>query len=133
MSISISDDPLVDYVNSNLYVHGLLGGSETDQFIGLLLAQAEDEAVAEVLDGSTEIKSKKSRIYEKEGGSTQADEDFDQVVKDLGVSEKSHGSGVRSAELPDGTSISVRRHSSDGRPTIQINRPSGKPIKIRYK
>jgi hypothetical protein len=61
----------------------------------------------------------------------QANRDFDRLTEGLTV--KEHGGGIRSAQLSDGSTISVRPSSGQGSPTIQINPANGdNPIKIRY-
>ena len=45
--------------------------------------------------------------------------------------ETEEGEG-RTGVLPDGSSVNVRSWSSDGRPTIEIQRPNGRRIKYRY-
>ncbi|MCA1614544.1 MAG: DUF4214 domain-containing protein [Acidobacteria bacterium] len=72
----------------------------------------------------------KTLKYLQNGGVKRANKAFDQFVGKNPV--KNQGGGIRSAKMPDGSTISVRPSSSGGQPTIQINPPSGKPIKIRY-
>jgi len=71
----------------------------------------------------------KVKQFTKPGGVDQANKDFDALqptdVKDL-------GNGLRTGTLPGGGTVSVRPQSSQGSPTIQVNRPGGKPVKIRY-
>lgn len=83
-----------------------------------------------VLDGAKPGNVGKTKQYTKPGGFSQANDDFDEATKGLPV--KDQGGGIRSATLSDGSTISVRPQSSQGSPTIQINPPTGKPIKVRY-
>ncbi|MEH2292107.1 RHS repeat-associated core domain-containing protein, partial [Nostoc sp.] len=82
-------------------------------------------------------KSEKSKEYNKLGDFDTANDEFDKVVEELGVDKstvKDQGGGTRSAELPDGSRISVRNISNEGSPTIQVD-PVGskKHTKFRYK
>ena len=61
------------------------------------------------------------------GGIDQANDDFDNVARPKNV--KDRGNGIRTGELDDGSTITVRPKSS---PTISINKPGKKQIKIRY-
>lgn len=87
-------------------------------------------AIERLLQGGTKGPVGKSRQIFKSGGFEQANKEFNRLVGKLPV--KNQGNGIRSATLPDGTTVSVRPGSSGGNPTIQINPPSGKPIKVRY-
>lgn len=65
----------------------------------------------------------------------QANVEFNNFVVPFGVPIANQGGGIRSASLPDGSTISVRPTSSEPSnvPTIQVNRPTSKtPYKIRY-
>ena len=68
-----------------------------------------------------------SMQWNKTGGIDDANDDFDslnlQNVKEI--------PGGRTGKLPDGRKINVRDHSSDGRPTLEIQDGKNK-IKIRY-
>jgi len=69
--------------------------------------------------------------FTKKGGFEQAKKDFDALTK--GVKVKEHEGGVRSATLKSGERVSVRPHSTDSRPTLDIRSPkSNRPTKIRY-
>ena len=89
---------------------------------------------------------RQTKQYEKtsapgESGWEKANDDFDRLVKDLGgdgPKTDADDPDVRKSTLPDGTTIGVRPRSSEGSPTIQINRPRTgrkKPPheKVRYK
>jgi hypothetical protein len=80
--------------------------------------------------GASFLGSGKHHRYEKAGGIAQADADFDVIAGIHPVVD--HSNGLRTCGLPDGTTVSVRPHSSAGPPTLQINPPSGTPIKVRY-
>ncbi|MDY6784117.1 MAG: hypothetical protein SW833_16480 [Cyanobacteriota bacterium] len=81
-------------------------------------------------------KSEKSQEYEKEGDIDTANEDFDEIAEDFGVTAnvEDKGNGVRIMTLPDGSTVSVRPHSTEGSATIQVDRPgTRKHTKFRYK
>ena len=69
----------------------------------------------------------RTKQWNKTGGIDDANDDFDslnpQNVKEI--------PGGRTGKLPDGRKINVRDHSSDGRPTLEIQDGKNK-IKIRY-
>jgi RHS repeat-associated protein len=71
-----------------------------------------------------------SAKYTKTGGLEAANRDFDIIAGANPI--KDHGNGIRSTSLLDGTTVSVRPSSGHGAPTVQVNPPSGNPIKIRY-
>lgn len=50
--------------------------------------------------------------------------------KEKGI-ETQYGPG-RTGELENGSKVTVRPGSSDGRPTLQIRRPNGRQTEIRY-
>ncbi|HZF35837.1 MAG TPA: RHS repeat-associated core domain-containing protein [Candidatus Angelobacter sp.] len=110
------------------------GGSTTDQggSGGQGGAQNGQDAANTATDGSTPGKSSSSEQYNKGGGAGQANSDFDKIAGNNNPV-KDHGNGIRSTELQDGTTVSVRPSSSEGSPTVQINRPGEPPIKVRYK
>ncbi|HER6654922.1 TPA: hypothetical protein VPC29_001885 [Streptococcus pyogenes] len=83
--------------------------------------------VNDVLKGKKKVKDSKNKIYEDDGKSS-ARGDFDKLKpKDI----HNYPNGTKVGELPDGTKVNLRRKSSDGRPTVEIQ---GKwKIKIRYK
>ncbi len=73
----------------------------------------------------------------KPGGFDQANEDFDRVT---GTIIKDNGDGIRIKTLPDGRMLVVRPTSSDGSPTLEVQKikvsktSKNKPErKIRYK
>jgi hypothetical protein len=75
----------------------------------------------------------KVRNYQKTGGFEQANKEFDEITQGLTI--KEYGQSIRSAEFPDGTTISVRppEIGQSEKSTIQINRPNEeKAIKVRY-
>ncbi|WP_211341150.1 hypothetical protein [Paracoccus methylarcula] len=70
---------------------------------------------------------------EKSGGTAQANRDFDSLkpnnVKDINTK---YGPG-KTGTLEDGSKVTVRPGSSDGRPTVEIRNPnSGRGSEIRY-
>jgi hypothetical protein len=72
-----------------------------------------------------------TRIWKKPGTFDDANNDFDSSGA-TDVQDK--GKGVRVGKLPNGDKIIVRPNSTDGEPTIEIQRPDGKKSKdkVRY-
>ena len=109
--------------------------------------EREYDSVEDFLDSATPGKqTTRSKQDDKtsepgESGWDKAKDDFDQLVKDLGGSPPkadNRNPDVIKSRLPDGRTISVRRHSDEGSPTIQIDSPKtgGKRPpheKVRYK
>lgn len=75
----------------------------------------------------------KIKQYEKEGGVDQANKDFDDLnPNDVKEIDTNYGTG-RAGTLEDGTKVTVRPGSSDGRPTLETRNPdNGRGNKIRY-
>jgi len=88
------------------------------------------KTLGEILKDAKAGKVSSSRQFSKPGGFNQANKDFDALTKGLPV--KNQGNGIRSATLKNGSTTSVRPQSSGGKPTIEVNPPSGKVIKVRY-
>ncbi|MBO0128829.1 MULTISPECIES: hypothetical protein [Agrobacterium] len=88
--------------------------------------ELEDEA------GVSQQTKGKTKHGEKDGGMAEAERDFDSLKPDneKGI-ETQYGPG-RTGELQDGSKVTVRPGSSDGRPTLQIRRPNGRQTEIRY-
>ncbi|WP_223843966.1 MULTISPECIES: hypothetical protein [Rhizobium] len=88
--------------------------------------ELEDEA-------GVEQKTKgKTKHGEKDGGMSEADKDFDSLEPDNSRPiDTQYGPG-RTGTLEDGSKITVRPGSSDGRPTLQIRNPNGRQTEIRY-
>ena len=82
------------------------------------------------LKGLTRGRFKKSKQFRSSGDFAKANKDFEKLVGNSRIT--SHGSGIRSAKLPSGESVSVRPRGREDLPTIQINPPTGKTIKVRY-
>lgn len=74
----------------------------------------------------------KTKHGEKDGDMPEADRDFDSLKprEQKGI-ETQYGPG-RTGTLEDGSKVTVRPGSSDGRPTLQIRRPNGRQTEIRY-
>ncbi len=86
--------------------------------------------VSDILAGAERGKeSKYTAQYRKEGGFEQANRDFEalspQDVKD-------RGKGIRTGVLESGDKVVVRPQSSEGSPTLEIQRQNDKAIKVRY-
>ena len=70
----------------------------------------------------------RTKQFEKPGNFDTANDDFD----DLNPSDiRPLPNGGRLGKLPNGDKVNVRPASTDGRPTIEIQKGKGK-IKIRY-
>ncbi|HEX8337819.1 MAG TPA: hypothetical protein VF621_13875 [Pyrinomonadaceae bacterium] len=84
----------------------------------------------EVLKDAQKGTVSSSRQFTKQGGLNQANKDFDALVEGQ---VKQYGQGVRVGKLPDGKgTVIVRPNSSAGKPTVEIQPPAGKTVKIRY-
>jgi len=105
--------------------------SETDALHKIHLLHAMLHlTVDDLINDSEKIKirnQKDNDFYQRPGGMDQADKDFDS----LNPSDVKPIPGGRVGKLPDGTPINVRDRSTDGRPTLEVDRPGSK-IKIRY-
>lgn len=110
-------------------------GSKTyNKVIKWLNEKEADEAkkktkdkIDKVLKGKRKIKESSNTIYEGTGGNNGAKKDFNKLEP---KNKKTYPNGTVVGELPDGTKVNLRKHSSDGRTTIEIQ---GKwKIKIRY-
>jgi hypothetical protein len=91
-----------------------------------------EQAIDDLKNGAEKIKVKNQKdneFYEKEGGKDQADRDFDNIADPSTVKPIPGG---RIGRLPDGTPINVRDGSTDGRPTLEVQKPNGTKIKFRY-
>lgn len=88
-----------------------------------------DDWIDEVLEGKIYEKTTSfgTRIYVGSGGYAEAKDDFLDFNEGEG---KIYTNGTMIGQLPDGTKIIVRKESSDGRATLEIQRK--KYIKIRY-
>lgn len=74
----------------------------------------------------------RTRHGERSGGMAQADEDFDSLdPSDVTDIDTSYGPG-RTGTLESGDRITVRPGSSEGAPTLEIRRPNGRGVEIRY-
>jgi RHS repeat-associated protein len=133
-TISSKDVALVIGIN----VYGVRGYKAQADLVHTHLM---NEVTDRLLDGSQpsekKKKAEKSVEYDKDGGIDKANEDFDEAVDEHEGSVKVDPSNPekRTATFPDGTTVNVRRESTDGRATIQIdNVPNQgrKHIKIRY-
>lgn len=88
------------------------------------------DPISDLLSQAKLVRRGKTAQYLKPGSFMDANADFYVLAGDCKIRE--HGNSIRSVELTDGTTISVRPSSAGGFPTIQINNPAGKTIKIRY-
>lgn len=76
--------------------------------------------------------SGKTGQYLKKGGFDQANKDYDSLnPNDSKEIQTEYGKG-RTGTLGDGSKVNVRPGSSYGEPTLEIQLPNGKRIKIRY-
>ena len=70
---------------------------------------------------------------EKSGGFNEANVDFDSVVELSSVKDiKGDYVTGRTGVLDDGSKITVRSSSSDGRPTLELRKINGRGIEYRY-
>ena len=76
---------------------------------------------------SPRSRKEKPKQLGKDGGFPQALKDFDSLPGNA-----STRGLVRVKELPDGTKVVVRHFSTEGRPTLEIQRTDGTVKKIRY-
>lgn len=93
-----------------------------------------DQQVKDLTDSAT-LEDQKKGIYSRDGGLAQAEKEFDALnPTDVDVIEDKVGNyRGRRGVLADGTKVNVRTYSSDGRPTLEFDRPSGsKNVKFRY-
>ena len=92
---------------------------------------SEDDLLKDTAPKPRSKKKKNEKTEERDyvggGGLDEANEKFDNTLKPKNV--KDHGDGVRSGELDNGTRVTVRPKNS---PSIDINRPGKKPIKVRF-
>jgi len=87
-----------------------------------------------LLEGAEDTTAKKgnSTNYEKGGGDQKAREDFDSLdLKDVKDINTKYGPG-RTGKDSDGNQVVYRPGSETGGPTVEIQLPGGKFIKIRY-
>lgn len=74
----------------------------------------------------------KTDQYEKDGGFDQAKKDYDHLNPENSKEiDTAYGKG-HTGVLEDGSKVNVRPGSTQGEPTLEIQFPNGKTIKIRY-
>ncbi|MDR0299087.1 MAG: hypothetical protein LBI13_03275 [Streptococcaceae bacterium] len=99
-----------------------------------------EQKIAGLTKGLDNITESGARFpnYEQSGGMDQLNKDFDELnlsnIKEIET--KKYGVG-RAGKLPDGSSVTARAGSKsgptdDGFPTLEIKRPNGMKVKIRY-
>lgn len=90
-----------------------------------------DDIIAESTPGEKTKGGVRQR--EKPGDFDTANEDFDRLgPSDVGEIRN----GGRKGVLPDGSKVNVRPNSGsggEGPPTLEIQTPKGRPIKVRYR
>lgn len=76
-----------------------------------------------------------TKIGEKSGGYNQANKDFDDLRLDnvSNIQNKSGDVIGRTGTTSDSRRVTVRKESTDGRPTLEVRRPNGRGEEIRYK
>lgn len=92
------------------------------------------EKIDDILNDAKEGRETKgeSEQYLKKGGFEQANKDYDKLnPNDSKEINTSYGPG-RTGTLDDGSKVNVRPGSSYGEPTLEIQLPNGRKIKIRY-
>lgn len=96
---------------------------------GVDSGEQKDEGLGQVLNGANHGRKTKghTKQWDKKGSLDDANNDFDslnpQDVEDI--------PGGRRGRLSDGRKVNVRDHSSDGRPTLEVQDGKNR-IKIRY-
>jgi hypothetical protein len=96
--------------------------------------QAQNDTIDKILQDAEKLPQTKGKTthYAKDGGFTRANREFDSLnlknVKDIQVGRDGVG---RTGRLENGTNVTVRSRSIDGRPTLEIQK-SPKKIEIRY-
>ena len=130
-------DRLVEYhvslESSNIepYLHCNDSGSKEEN--GTPLPQ-ETKPIEDILRESEPLVEKRfCKQFVKKGGYKKAVEDFDKLGPSQTL-DMPNGKIGKIGILSDGRRINVRVHSSDERPTLEIQSPgnNGKTIKIRY-
>ena len=92
------------------------------------------KTVEDILEESTPGRKTKgkSQQWNKSGGYEQALNDYNSLdVKNSHEIETRYGSGLMGT-LPDGSRVNVRLGSTQGDATLEIQKPNGIKIKIRY-
>jgi len=98
--------------------------SESSNDGGKSLDQLRDDSK---LENET---SRRTKIWQRD--KDQRGKDFDEVIAQGGDT-RTLPDGTRIGTLPDGTRLIDRGHSSDGRPTLEVQRPDGrKTDEFRY-
>jgi len=94
-------------------------------------ARAAQAALTTLQEGATLERAGRgvhaAEIFSKTGGFDQALQDFERLPGNESVK-----GPVRVKELADGTKVNVRNFSSDGRPSLEIQRTDGTATKYRY-
>lgn len=88
--------------------------------------------IKRLLRGARFIKNEVHAIFEKQGGYSALKELFSEAA--AGQEVRDVKGGIKTARLPDGTTIALRRVSGEdgkGPPTLQVTGPNGERVKIR--
>jgi len=110
--------------------------------IGCAVAKEGAEAIIELELGvpldvstlrrrSTKGRSTKGKttLYERRGGMNQANTDFDSLRPS---NVQTRPGGIRTGTLQDGSKVTVRPNSTDGRPTLEVRKSNGRGDEFRY-
>ena len=92
------------------------------------------KTVEDILEGATPGRKTKGKAqqWNKSGGYEQALKDYNSLdVRDSHKIETGYGSGI-TGTLSDGSKVNVRPGSTQGDATVEIQKPNGVKIKIRY-
>jgi len=90
--------------------------------------------IDDILEGAQKKPKTKGRAQqrEKSGGYGQALDDYDKLRPDNSKDIQTKYGPGKTGTLPDGSKVNVRPGSSYDAPTLEIQRPNNKQIKIRY-
>lgn len=109
--------------------HARTLGKGTQRPMGDAVRASWRALIKRLLGGARFLKNVTHAIFEVQGGLAKLTELFDAVTQGHSVDKRPDG--IKTAKMPDGTTIALRPSSSGGPPTIQINGPGGQKVKVR--
>lgn len=102
---------------------------------GILIHNANYDEAVDIISKDSEPGRKtkgKTEIKIKDGGFDDTLKDFDAVdPSESRTINTQYGEG-KTGILDDGSTITARPGSSDGRPTLEIRKPNGRGVEVRY-